>query len=336
MLHTARWRWRYFVVIFLLIAVLGGLQIWSACSTQQIVNEAVHEAVSINKYDLAFEKTRQDLIGQRIANRSRGNFETNLATSLGTLSAILISVVGVALVFLGHLNEQEKERNQAKAQEATALSETLSRLVSAEPRERVVGAAGLLPFFGSDRTDYHLQAFVTLVAAARIRGDPPEMRQTIRLAVEHAVRGVKHDLLTQVSWQGVQLPSINLVGLDLHGLDLRDANLENAKLNGASLDGANLENADLRGAQLQKASFDGANLRYADFAGASLAGAIIGDANIVSIKVLNLDVLGTDFTGLKSGWSDVPWEKTANWRKAKFNDDAKAELEAKYGPSGAL
>jgi glycosyltransferase involved in cell wall biosynthesis len=337
-LRTGLRRWRYFVIIFLPIAVLGGLQFWSTCSTQQIVNEAVREAASIDRYDLALEKTRQDLIGQRIANYSRGNFETNLATGLGTLSAILISIVGAVLVYFGHLNEHQKARSEAKARAkdrqdrlAATLSETLSRLVSEEPRERVVGAAGLLPFFGPDRKGYHLQALATLIAAARIKGDPPEMRQTVRLAVEHAVRGVKHDFLVQVSWQGVQLPSINLIGLDLRGWDLRDAMLENAKLTGANLDGATLEAADLRGAQLQEATLVGANLTHADLAGASLAGATLKGAQIDSIKVLNLDLRGTDFKGLKSGWRGVPWDVTANWRKAHFDDDARAELEAKYG-----
>ena len=50
-----------------------------------------------------------------------------------------------------------------------------------------------------------------------------------------------------------------------------------------------------------------------------------------SIQVLNLDLEGTDFSGIGAGWRGVPWDATANWRQAKFDDAVRAEMEAKYG-----
>lgn len=193
-------RWRFLVLIFLVVAlVLTVLQVWSAVSTQRIVLEAIEQTASKSSTELGTEKTRQELIGQRIANDSRGNIQTNLAAGLGALSAVIISIAGAILAFFGYLNYRQKERdNRAEAADkerherekerlarsdaqnkdrqdrlAATLSETLSRLVSKESRERVVGAAGLLPFFSSDRADFHLQALAPLIAAARIKDDPP-------------------------------------------------------------------------------------------------------------------------------------------------------------------
>lgn len=351
-------RWHFLVLIFLVVAlVLTVLQVWSAVSTQRIVLEAIEQAATKSDTELGTEKARQELIGQRIANDSRGNIQTNLAAGLGALSAVIISIAGAILAFFGYLNDREKERiDRADAADkerrdrekeriarsdaqnkdrqdrlAATLSETLSRLVSQESRERVVGAAGLLPFFSSDRADFHLQALAPLVAAARIKGDPPEVRQGIRLAIEQAIRSIKNEVLTQISWRWVHLPDVNLSGLDLRGFDLRDAVLENARLNNAKLDKADLRAAKLMGAQLQKADLAGADLAYADLAGASLAGATMRDANIDSIQVLNLDLEGTDFSGIGASWRGVPWDATANWRQAKFDGAVRAELEAKYG-----
>ncbi len=326
--------------LFLFFLALGlalmVLQYKSANDTLQIATQAIQQAAVVDKYDLGSEKVRQELINQRIANDSKANMPTNLAAGLGALSAVLISLGGAILAIFGYLNEREKDRKHSLALEkdrqdrlAAMLSDTLTRLVSIEPRQRVVGAAGLMPFFAEDLVDFHLQALAALIAAARIDGDPPEVRQSVRVAVEKAVHSIDHDVLTQISWQGVHLPSINLNDQDLRSLDLRDAKLEKATFNRAKLDGADLQATDLRGAQLQKATLIGADLKYADLAGASLVGAALCDAQIDGIKILKLDLEGTDFKGVKSGWHDAPWHLAANWRKAVFDDAVREALEAR-------
>ena len=98
--REARWlelfgkgnRWHFLVLIFLVVAlVLTVLQVWSAVSTQRIVLEAIEQAATKSETELGAEKTRQELIGQRIANDSRGNIQTNLAAGLGALSAVIIA-----------------------------------------------------------------------------------------------------------------------------------------------------------------------------------------------------------------------------------------------------
>ena len=144
----------------------------------------------------------------------------------------------------------------------------------------MVGAAGLLPFFHPDRADFHLQALAALIAAARFDNELPQVRQGIRLGVEHALGAISREILAQISWQDVKLPSINLAGRDMRGLDLRDAFLENAKLTGARLDNADLNNAKLQGAHLEGTSLKNANLVHTDLAGATLENAHLSGANL--------------------------------------------------------
>jgi len=347
-MFRVRRSWHLLVPAFVLLAVImTGLQIWSAVSTQRIVSAAVNEATRTSRYDLGSEKARQDLIGQRITNDIKANIENNLATALGALSAVLISIFGAGLALFAYLNDRRKDRSdrtraarterltREKEREdrlAAALSATLSRLVSKEPRERVVGAAGLMPFFQEDREDWHLQALPALIAAARFTDDPPAVRQSIRLAVEQAAKKIARDTRKQISWRGVQLPDIDLENVDLQELDLRDAVLKNARLRGANLGSANLTNSQLQGAQMQNVTLNGANLVYADLAGASLAGAMLENAQIDGLKVLNLDLANANLRNLRGGWRDVSWDAALNWRKARFDDAVRTELDAKYGP----
>ncbi|MEJ0044856.1 MAG: pentapeptide repeat-containing protein [Rhodospirillales bacterium] len=142
------------------------------------------------------------------------------------------------------------------------MNETLIRLVSDVWRQRVVGAAGLLPFFAADRADFHPQALAALIAAARFKEDQPAVRQGIRLAVERAAGAVAPALLTEMSWQGVRLPDVNLTKARLAGVDLRDAVLENARLSGAGLAGGRPDGGQPAGraARWRRAAERGADL----------------------------------------------------------------------------
>ena len=340
-------------LILLLLVLLGGLaslQVCSALATRDMVRDAIEAPLGPGKTDVEQEKARQEAIGKRIENRSKALLQTNLASALGAALGVGVSASGAVLAFLTYLAAREKERvdrleaqekdraDRREAQEkdrqdrlAAALSETLGRLVADEPRQRVVGAAGLLPFFGPDRADFHLQALSALLAAARTEDEPPEVRQGLRLALEQAARTVDAGMLSKLSWQAMRLPDINLSGCDLSGVDLRDAELRDARLEGTKLLGADLTAAKLQGARMARADLSGANLTYADLAGADMTKVVLQGARLEGAKVLNLVLDGADLTGLAEGWRGVPWDATRDWRKAHFTGDVLAELERRYG-----
>ena len=192
-----------------------------------------------------------------------------------------------------------------------------------------------LSFFTQERADYHLPALASLIAAARIQDELPEVRQGIRLAVERAMRSVAPDLRAQLSWQGVKLPSINLLsGCDLTGLDLRDtASWKTPGPDDATLDRADLTAAALQGASLRGASLRGTTLTYADLAGASLTKAHLNGASIEGVKVLNPELQGADLRDIALFWRGVPWDATRNWRDARFDPAVRKDLDQLYGPS---
>ena len=292
---------------------------------------------STSKDQLEREKTRQELIGKQIENESKGALPISLAAGLSAAVAALATVLGAILALRGYLDAREKEieaRNKERQDRlGAALNETITRLVSVEWRQRVVGAAGLLPFFTTDRADFHLQALTALVAAARIQDEEPAVRQGIRLATEQAVRTVAPQVLAEVSWQGVRLPNVNLVDACLNGIDLRDALLEDARLSGARLEHADLTAAKLQGARLDRARLSNATLTYADLAGATLAEAKLSGAVLTEVKVLNLDLDRAELQGIGPGWRGVPWDATRNWRRAQFDTVVRAELDRRYGPA---
>ena len=322
-------RW---VLLFLgLAAILAGLQVWNAVSVYELVRSAETAAgPATPKEQLEREKARQELIGKQIENESKGALPISLAGGLSAAVAALATILGAILALRGYLDARDKERQDRLG---AALNETLTRLVSVEWRQRVVGAAGLLPFFSTDRADFHLQALTALIAAARIEDEQPAVRQGVRLAVEQAVRTIPPAVLAEVSWQGARLPDVNLANATLTGLDLRDAVLENARLSGATLERADLTAAKLQGARLDQAKLGKAVLTYADLAGATLTGATLSGATLSDAKVLNLDLERADLRDIGPGWRGVPWDATRNWRQALFDAPVRAELDRLYGPA---
>lgn len=324
---TLRWA----LVVLALALVLAGLQVWNALSVYEVVKTAQRAvAPTASDEQLKREKDRQELIGKQIENESKGALAISLAGGLSAAVAALATVLGAVLALRSYLDTRAKEREDRLG---AALNDALARLVSGEGRQRVVGAAGLLPFFTTERGDFHLQALTALIAAARIEDEDPAVRQGIRLAVERAVRVVAAELRSAVSWQGVRLPDVDLAGARLDGLDLRDAVLENARLSGASLEGADLTAAKLQGARLDGAKLSRATLAYADLAGATLAGATLAQAVLAEVKVLNLDLDGADLRDIGPGWRGVPWDATRNWRQATFDAPVRSELDRRYGPA---
>lgn len=339
----------WFLVFMALAVALAGLQVWNAVSISRVVETATTSvAPETPKTQLDREKTRQELIGKQIENEAKGALPISLASGLSAAIAALATILGAILALRGYLDAREKEqedRREAEAKELASrekerkdrlnddLNGSVARLVATEWRLRVVGAAGLLPFFSADRKDFHLQAFTALIAAARIDDDEQAVRQGIRLAVEHAVRSVAPEVLTSVSWQGVCLRNVDLSGAVLPGLDLRDAVLENARFSRADLTGADLTAAQLQGAHLDDATLRDATLVYTDLAGATMAGATLGGATLANAKVLNLDLSEADLRGIGKGWRSVPWDATRNWRSARMDETVSAELTEIYGPA---
>jgi glycosyltransferase involved in cell wall biosynthesis len=332
---------RSLVLLALAVLLLGAglLQVWSALATQHVVREAIRQTAAEKPADLLREKQVQDVIASRIQNAGKSLVETNLVGAISAGVAVVVSASGALIAVFGYLDTREKERTDRRlAQEkdrldrlAASLNATIGQLVAGEARERIVGAAGLLPFFSETAPELHLQALAALIAAARAADESEEVRQGLRLSLEAAVRAVDPALLRRLSWQAVRLPRIDLRGCRLDGLDLRDAVLENARFQGASFIGADLTAAKLQGADLGRADLTRANLTYADLAGASLAGAVLREAVMDGVGLLNLDLEGADLRGLAGAWRRTPWDAARNWRRATFDDDVKAELEARYG-----
>jgi glycosyltransferase involved in cell wall biosynthesis len=343
-------RWRTLTVLFLVVAaLLVGLQIWSALITRDIVSDAKLAAVLGAKDDFEREKLRQEFISRRIENESKGVVQTVLASGVTAVALALVTIFGAFQAWRKYQDEQEKDRqaradalekdNQARADAQQkdraeslrkALEEALTRLVAEEPRQRIVGAAGMLFLLRKEHEEFHLQALAALVAAARMADETPAVRQGIRLAVEQAMRVTALEVRRQLSWQDVKLPGVDLTRCDLRGLDLRDAALQDARLTDARLEGADLSAAKMQGAQLTNAKLDGAILSYADMAGASIAGASLNDARIDNVQVLNLELAGADLTGV-AFWRGVPWDATRDWREATFDPAVRTELDQIYG-----
>jgi glycosyltransferase involved in cell wall biosynthesis len=351
-------------LILLLLAVLlglGGLQVWSALATREVVDRALRAEAPGGVADLEREKARQELIGKVIENNSKALLQTNLVSALGAGLGVIISVSGGLIALFGYFDAREKERvdrleadakaradrldAETKARDdrlqaedkarrdrlAAALGDTLGRLASGDSRQRAVGAAGLLPFFAPDRVEFHLQALAALIALAKSPDEPADVREGVRVALERAVRTVHPQVLRTLSWRRVQLSQINFRDCDLVGLDLSDAVLTNAVLDGAKLNLADLTAAKLQGASMVKAKLANANLTYADLAGANLQGAVLRGAAIDNIGVLNVDLAGAELQSLASGWRGVPWDATRNWRRASFDADVRAALGRVYG-----
>jgi hypothetical protein len=109
-------RWRTLTALFLVVAaLLVGLQVWSALSTRDIViNDAKLAAALGAKDDVEREKLRQELIGKRIENDTRGVVQTMLASGVSAVALALVTIFGAFQAWRKYQDEQEKDR-QARA-----------------------------------------------------------------------------------------------------------------------------------------------------------------------------------------------------------------------------
>ncbi|MGZ8345708.1 MAG: glycosyltransferase [Allosphingosinicella sp.] len=321
------------------IAVLASLQVWSAFETRRVVEAAMKMPIGRDATDIERERLRQETIAKQIENKSKALLWTNLLGALVASLGLVLSIAGAVGTAFAYIESRERERTdrrdaQARDREdrlAAALNDTLTRLVSKEPRERKVGAAGLIYFFAPDRADFHLQAFAPLIAAASDKSEIEDVRRSLRLAIEQGIRSIDNAQLRTQSWKDVWLQQADLAGTDLSGLDFRDADLRDANLRGARLNGTDFTAAQLQGADLSKADLSGATLTYADLAGGSIAGALLAGTAVDGMKVLNLDVAGTRIGGDVTGWRDLPWEAARDWRLANFDPAIREELDRRYG-----
>jgi glycosyltransferase involved in cell wall biosynthesis len=319
------------------IVVLTALQVWSAIATQRVVRAAMEMPVTRGA-DLERERARQELIAKRIDNESRALLWTNVGAAVAATLGLVLSIAGAAGTALAWLESREKERRdrhdaQVKERDdrlAGALSETLARLASNEARQRAVGAAGLIYFFTPEREEFHLQALAPLIVAARTENDD-NVRQGLRLAMEHGMRATRNAELRKLSWERLNLPDLDLSGCDLSGLDFRHVILHRANLRGANLSGADLSSAQLDGADLAEANLAAANLSDAELAGATLAGAALPDTRITKLRMLNLDLAGARIGAAVTGWRGLPWEAARDWRRAEFDRAIRDELDRTYG-----
>ena len=170
-------------------------------------------------------------------------------------------------------------------------------------------------------------------------------------------------ILTRATMKGVKLNDATLTYANLEHSDLTEAELNRAKLtraklnsailNKAELKKAKLNNAKLWYAQLNEAHLEGAILKDAELYNASLEGAHLTNANLYNTGLIRATLKGAKFNGailhhcnLNSAFFDEKTDfigadidsvtidnlKGSNWRKAKWDEDVKKDIENKYGP----
>jgi glycosyltransferase involved in cell wall biosynthesis len=361
------------IVAAVCLAMLAGLIGWDALETQGLIASTRYQGSALAPAVVEKEKARQEYIGKLYENESRGGIVALLA-SIASAITLIGAVSGGLIALFSYVDARQKEidarRKEALDRAASDLKDTLTHLAGKDYQERVVGVVGLQHFLVAERSESHRAALTALVAASRMAAarlaaaqaalehdgtDPAEAERgeadrvesariieeerevlrSIRIAIEQAVRTVREEVLSQVSWQRVNADSADLRGAKLDGLDLRDAELRDAQLDHASLNRANLTNAKLQGAKLDDAHLAEADLTYADLAGASLARAELKDATFSRTKVLDLNLDQAKLEGIKVDADTVPWEQTRNWRTASYSTELWDKLIARFpAPSG--
>lgn len=293
----------------------------------------VGELARLQAATLSDEKTRQEVLNLRIQNEIRGLLSNSLLVGIGPMVTAFVALVGALLGLRNYLQSREKERLDRASSE---LKDTMDRLVKEETWQRAAGILGLQHFLSPDLREYHLRAVSALAMAARMEGHA-EVVDTIRIAVEQAVRSVDEAVLQQASWQRACLNKARFGGpRALRRLDWRDATLQDVDFAGCDLSGGQFANAKLNGARLDGALLIGADLSHADLAGASLAGADLRGALLYDAKVMGMDVAGAKLAQARLDADTLPWELVVNWRRAVLDPALRARLIERYGdePSG--
>lgn len=294
--------------VVLTTATLAGLVYWNASETHRIIEAARQSGATVSNTDIDKAKAREEYISKRYENDSRGIIVNFLLNNFGPAITLIGALWGGLIALYSYIDARRKE---ALDRSASDLKDTLTHLAGKEPQERVVGVVGLQHFLVAERSEFHRAALTALVAAARTETHP-EVLHSIRIAIEQAMRVVRKDVLTQVSWQQLKADGVDLAGLHLEGMDLRDAELRDAHLERVWLTGAKLNAAKMQGARLDGAHLEGADLTYADLAGASLAGANLRSAKFNRAFVFDLDLSNALLQGLDVDWETIPWEQSRN------------------------
>jgi uncharacterized protein YjbI with pentapeptide repeats len=262
-------------------------------------------------------------------------------------------------------DREEREREHQR-QFAESFKTTVENLAGDKPSLRASAAATLSTFLRPEYSDY--QRDVLLVAIAKSKEgmeDSPTVTRLIVRAVELALRAQLPTIPTGERRYFLDLSHCQLRRIDLSGLDLteadigyadfHDANLTGIKLVGAQgikvrLEGArlgaigdrraDLQNARLRGAMASEAKFHRAKCVSIRLQDADLRKAEFYQAELQEARFDNADLTGATFNGANLNNAFFPGAKlddaalrsiatgAENWRKAHFDPDALAGLNA--------
>lgn len=180
--------------------------------------------------------------------------------------ALIVSLVGLAIVLGGSFFENAPLRDGVDSFYANAISEFIRIALTVlvldvlyQMREGQVEKRRLILQMSSPEKSFALEA----VRALRIQG------------------WLKDGSLRKAGFRGA-----NLRGANLRGADLQGADLIKVDLSGANLVGANLSEAALFGASLVGANLIGANLDDAYLSGANLVGAILTEEQLAQTRSL--------------------------------------------------
>ncbi|HEX7435514.1 MAG TPA: pentapeptide repeat-containing protein, partial [Caldimonas sp.] len=324
--------WIVVVGVLLLLLQVAATLI-TAMEVDHTSGRIASDLAKLQAITLSDEKTRQEVLNLRIQNEIRGFLSNSLLVGIGPMVTAFVALVGALLGLRNYLQSREKERLDRAS---TELKDTMDRLVNDEPWQRAAGILGLQHFLSPDLREYHLRAVSALAMAARMESNA-EVIDTIRIAVEQAVRSVDPSVLRQATWQWAKLNKARFGGpRELRELDFRDAFLHDADFTDCDLSGGLFANAHLNGATLERATLVGADLSHADLAGASLVGADLREATLFNAKVMQMDIAGAKMRQARLDADTMPWELIVNWRRAELDDALRARLIERYGdePSG--
>lgn len=329
-----------------LVLVQIGATLITAIEIEQTSKRIAGNLANLQANTLTDEKTRQEVLNLHIQNEIRGFLSNSLLVGLGPTITAFVALVGALLGLrnflasrekdrLDRLHELEKERaerDKERLDRASAeLKDTMDRLVKKEAWERAAGVLGLQHFLTPDLPEYHLRAVSALAMASRMESHS-EVVETLRIAMEQALRTVDEGLLQKVIWQWVKLDNARLPGRALRALDFRNAFLNDTDFTGSDLSRTLLTNAQLKGAKLDRCRLIGADLSHADLAGASLVEADLSEASLFNAKVMRMDIAGADLRRTLLDPDALPWELITNWRKARLDDALREHLIERYGP----
>ncbi len=320
-----------------LVLLLTSLQLWISLESQRRSVAVLQDLEAVKTNSLADEKTRQDVIAERIDNEQKTIFLQNFLAGFSTTIGIGVALSGAWLgitQYLGIRRKEQEDRQKERLDRAATDFNTLwEGITKSDMTARAGSIAGLQQFLSLDKQEFHERVISALALVARMPDNNEVVQRTLTPVIEYAMRHISLETLRKVSWQGLSLRRANFAQLNLSGFDFRDCNFQEVDFRGAILRQTRFNATRFLGSEFDSADLSGANLEYADLASTSLVGANLEGANLRHIKVLHMDLKNAKLRSAQFSEQSTDWRLAKNWRAAEFDPSVKARLLTKYGPA---